>query len=595
MRQAHYVAPLVRSGVPDRHVIFDTEASSSSRNGAEVQTFALAVAEYVDVRGGLEDPPVRRRDYSDPAALWQDVAAFTRPRRRTVCWAHNLAYDLRVSRALAELPRLGFALSGIVLEHTASWASFRGPRGTVLCCDLHSWLPAPLASIARDLGTEQQAIQHRTAGAQQLLERCRGDVEVTRQAVLELLRLLQREDMGPWRATAAGQSHAAWRKRWLSARPLVHDDADALAAERRAIWTGRCEVWRWGKSEPGGVHEYDLELAYPRIAAERRLPHAIVGRTGELTPATLNRALERYAVLAEVDVSTPAPVVPMEQGGRIVWPVGRFSSTLWSPELQLLIDAGAELVVRRAWLYDRSPALQPFARWLLAQVAASGTSPTALQRRALKHMSRTLIGRFALRYRGWQSFCELPDFGLRLGLDHDLRTGVTTETLHVGHELLHLGAMTESDESLPQITGYVASEARARLWQLVQLAGESEVLYMDTDALLVTPAGARALELAIDEGRAYSLRHKASYRQATIHGPRQLVLGKQRRIAGVPKSAREVSPGVYAGETWRSLRESVVRGESDSVVVEPGTWHLAAVDPRRLHLEGGLTAPHAVG
>lgn len=360
------------------------------------------------------------------------------------------------------------------------------------------------------------------------------------------------------------------------------------------MWTGRCEVWRWGRSAPGQIHEYDLRLAYCHIAAERRLPHALAGRVGELSEAQLQKALERYAVLAEVEVDINLPLVPHGVQKRIQWPVGRFRTTLWDPELRTLLAREQGVTVLRAWLYDRSASLQGFSRWLLA-ACGSGQGPfTPLQRRALKHFSRTLIGRFALRYQSWERHCKLPDFGLRLGTMRDESTGVLSETLHVGHELLELGAMTDAEDALPQVTGWVMSEARARLWRLCELAGLQNVLYVDTDSLLVNDEGARKLERWTLGGFTWSLERKATYPHVEISAPRQLRLGRRRRVAGVPLRAVEVSPGVYEGETWRSIHESMARGEGDVVVVEPGRWELAGSDPRRIHLPGGRTAPHAV-
>jgi hypothetical protein len=421
------------------------------------------------------------------------------------------------------------------------------------------------------------------------------DVEITRLAVLELLALIDAEQLGPWRVTGAGQSHAAWRRRFLRERPLVHDEQDALAAERRALWTGRCEAWRWGRLEQGPFHEYDLELAYPHIAAEVTLPHAIVGRVGELPASRLPALLRRYAVLADVEVRTDLPLVPAAAGALIHWPVGRFETMLWGPELEQLLGYGAEVKVRRGWLYSRSAALAHFSRWLLEQLHDVGGSTTAVQRRALKHMSRTLIGRFALRYQGWEHYGQLADFGLRLGVLHDVGNGSTVETLHVGHQYLTLGAETEGEDTLPQITGWVMAEARRRLWDLMVRAGLANVAYLDTDSLIVNDAGAAELERLIGAGRAYSLRRKATYRRLEIFGPRQLLPGRQRRVSGVPLAAWRAGPRSFEGETWRGLRESIARGEGETVVLEHKRWQLTAVDNRRSHLAGGSTAPHVVG
>lgn len=595
MRVPHLIAPLVSSGVPERHVIFDTEARRRAVSGGERQTFALAAAEYL--RAPKDQPPevVRARAYTDAADLWRDVLAFTRSKHRTVVWCHNLAYDLRLARALQVLPELGLQLRGIVLDYTSAWASFSGGGRTVLCCDVTSWLPASLAMLGRDLELAQHPLPLSGASDDDLLRRCARDVEITRHAVTGLLELVRREQLGPWRSTGAGQSHAGWRKRFMTTSPFCHDDVDALEAERRAMWTGRCEAWRWGDLSPGPVVEYDLQLAYPHICASERVPEQLIGRVGggAIMQLLANRA-ER-ALLAEVTVSTDRPLVPASHGRFIHWPVGTFDTVLWDPELQLLLDHGAKVKVRRAWLYRRGAALQPFSRWLLDQVQGMEGEHTALQRRALKHMSRAFVGRFAMRYRSWQPYATMPEHQLRLGELHDLQTGERVETLQVGTSFMTLGEHELAEDAVPQVTGWVMSEARARLWRLTELAGAEHVAYMDTDSLLVDQVGARRLGDAIAAGAAWSLREKASYRKAIIHGPRQLQLGKVRRVAGVPLDAIEVGPGEYEGELFAGLRESLAAGDGLAVTVHRRRFKLEAVDTRREHLPAGATAPHQVG
>lgn len=595
VRVAHQLARLASDGVPSRHVVLDTEAERQATGEGESQSFALAVADYLTWPAPARATEDRLTIYSEPGELWRDVAAFTRNKHRTVVWAHNLAYDLRVSRALLELPALGYQLRGIVLEHQASWAVFRGHARTILCCDLASWLPTSLAKIASDMALARPMLPRDSGEREQLVARCTADVQVTRQAVEQLLAMVKASQMGPWRATGAGQSHAAWRRRWLTDRPLVHDSEAALAAERRAMWTGRCEAWRWGKVRGTAAHEYDLQLAYPNLAAAELVPAQLLGEmTGGALASWMANKAER-ALLAEVEVTVDEPLVPTEHGKLIHWPVGTFTTTLWDPELALLLDARARVRVRRGWLYRRGPVLTDFSKWLLEQLDERSSHVTPVQRRALKHMARTVIGRCALRYRSWEPYGTVPDFRLHLGELHDLDTGECTDLLHVGHELLTLAGEVEAEDSLPQITGWVMSAARARLWHLMSLAGIENVLYVDTDSVVVNDQGAAVLDELIDTGSAWNLQHKGTHRSARILGPRQLQLGRERRLAGVPLKATRVAPGVYEGEVWRSIRESVARGEGSTVVLERRRWELAAIDNRRWHLPGGETVAHRVG
>jgi len=594
VRVAHYIQPLATTRLPERHLVFDTEATSRLTVAGEQQTFALACTEHIRL-SPTEPPQVTAANtFDDPRALWQSVAGFTARKKRTVVWCHGLAYDLRISQALRVLPALGYRLDGIVLEHTSSWAKFTGDDRTLLFCDLTSWLPAALSKIAADLGLQQASLPKTHPTPQQLLVRCQQDVAITRQAVCEILNLIQTLDLGSWQATGAGQSYNAWRRRHFTTSPLVHDSEDALEAERRAMWTGRCEAWQWGTHTHGSFHEYDLRLAYCDISRSNPVPFTLVGRTHQSTEKQMLTALDRYSILAECEITTTVPALPASEGKRIHWPTGTYRTTLWDPELRLAYQTAQRVKILRAWLYRPGTGLQAFAGWLFDAASMQEDRLPPIAGRMFKHWSRTLIGRFGLRYRSWEPYATLPDTGLRLGEIHDTQSGERVETLHVGNELLTLADLQEGADSVPQITGWVMAECRRRLWQLTQLAGEINVLYMDTDCLIVSDEGARRLDAAIAAGRAWTLVHKATYRRAVIHGPRQLELAGQRRVAGVPLTAAQVAPGVYEGETFRGLPESLRRCEGETVTVEHGRWELTGVDHRREHLPGGLTAPHRV-
>lgn len=594
-RQAHFLRELERDGLPHRHAFLDTEARVETRGATQEQRFELGVLSYADLDPRRRSELCREELYTQLEPLWSDLLGFA-PRGRRLCvWAHNLAYDLRISQALRFLPAAGYRLRGIVLERTASWAWFVSPERSLIFCDLASWLPAPLAAIAADVGLRKPAGAPETGDPARLEERCRADVRVLRAAVIELLGWLRAERLGPFRPTGAGQSHTAFRRRFLSDRVLVHDDQEVLETERRAMWTGRAEAWRWGALEGGPFIEYDLELAYCRIAAERAVPVALKGRARATDLDSLLELSERYAVLAECEVETALECLPAERASFIAWPVGRFETALFDPELRLAADAGAEIRVKQAWLYRRSPALRGFASWVLDALEGRGQPVSPVVRRALKHWSRSLVGRLALRYRRWEQFGWHEHYGLRLGTLYDRKTGEVTDLLHAGRDVLELTQLAESQSSLPQITGWIMAECRRRLWTLIELAGRENLLYVDTDSLIVTQDGARRLERAAAVGLTWSLRRKGVYSRLEIHGPRHLVVEGHARISGVPKRSLRVGVLEWEGEIWRGLKESLARGELDHVVVTPRRFKVRATDRRREHLGGGATRAFRLG
>jgi hypothetical protein len=629
---AHYLQPLQHTRLPARHVIFDTETQVQRHAGAHEHRYRTgAIGE-----GGERMWNTAIYTYETPQALWERIVAVCRKGQRTVAWAHNLSFDLRISEALRWLPRQGFHLQGIVLERTASWASWTSAKhGSLICCDLYSWLPRTLDDIARAMGVSREiwdGERYQNASLAELQARCIQDVQITRQAVQGLLGWLQAEDCGPFRLTGSGQAHACWRKRFaagktIDALPLreakeaaieaadferarelrdaertavthgggvwVHGDPELRQLEREAMWTGRCEAWRHGDID-GPLYEYDMTLAYCRIAAQHQLPTHLRGQHGALTYGQYRQLVnEGYAVLAEItidqdDPELEQPVVPCRVGERIIWPIGRFNTILWNPEIDLLPGYG--FGIHRAWSYHTGPALKPMAEWIINGLESDDTpGPVKL---LLKHWARALIGRMALRYRRWEPYGDMPDLGLSLWVGYD-EDGQPTENLQVGHDRFTLAELLETDASCPQITGWVMSQCRANLWAFTReyerLGGE--ILYMDTDSILGRWKGPKDAWTSFP----FPIDLKATWSHALIHGPRNLELDQERRLSGIPRTAVRTGPLDYEGTVMRGTKESLLRSELDHVAEITRPYHITPSDPRRERQADGTTTPYRLG
>lgn len=594
-RNPRQIHPLERTSIPYRHITFDTEAHVTERAGGHVQRWAVGAASYDNLDPRRRNPLTERATFTAPERLWAWVLERCSPRQRTVLWAFNLAYDLRIAGALVHLPRAGFTLDGISLEGTAAWAIFRNGPVTLLCCDLRSWLPATLADVGRDLGLGKTEDWRPGLTRDQLRQHVERDVEITRAAALTVLQFVRDEDLGPFRPTGAGQSNAAWRRRFLTHPPHVHADPDLLALERTAMWTGRCEAWQHGKLSTGPYVEYDLERCYANIAHHHLLPARLHARWASPSVRRYERLRCEWKILARVRVTTSEPVAPAAHQGRMIWPVGTFDTVLWDPEIDLALQHGADLELLEAWLYEPAPVLRDVTGWILDGLEDPDAVTPPLVRRMLKHWSRAVVGRVAMRYREWEEWARTEEHGLELGVHLDRRTGHRTDYLHVGRSWRVLSALRESDGSLPMVTGYVMSEARRRLYELSEDAGPMGVVYMDTDSLIASPPGALLLEERIARDGAYGLRAKDTWRRLEIRGPRNLALDTTPRIAGVPLRHRRVAPLEFETEHWSTLKASMLTGELDHVSVHQRRIQVLGRDPRREHLPYTLTRPIRLG
>jgi hypothetical protein len=523
--------------------------------------------------------------------LWAWVDDRCRPKARTVVVAHNLAYDLRICRAFTLLPQMGWELTDVNLGRQRTFAKWKRDGRSLVMVDSYAWLPTSLEQIGAWCGIDKLALPDWADDDRAWIDRCRRDTEILSAATRRLVDWVRADDLGNWRPTGAGQAWSAFRHRFMAHRLLAHDDDDARTAERVSAWTGRCEVWRWGRGEGGPFSEWDYSAAYANVGADCELPVRLAGHAGQPSAERWHALTAKFAVLADVTVTTQTPTLPTRVDGRIVWPVGTFRTTVWENELSLALDHGADVTFHEVWWYRREPVLRDFCRWVLGVMRAREGCFDPVIVAAIKHWSRALIGRFGARWSEWQTYGEAPEEGLELCRVVNGSTGERYDLLHVGRTLKRETSKRESPDAVVSVMAWVMAECRVRLWRLTELAGPEHVWYMDTDGLIVDAEGSARLELERPAG----LRLKGQWADVEILAPRQIILSSRLRAAGVPRTAVRVGESTWEGDVWETLTTALRASEADSVRISRRRVNISGRDARREHGAGGQTWPLVVG
>lgn len=593
-RVAHWIRHNSVERIPHRWIVADSEAHRVPVAGGEEQLLRCAVA--VRWSDGPRCPQADEwAEFDDPWKFWGWVTDHCRAGARTVVWFHNASYDLRTTQAFTVLPGIGWDLEWCNLDRDVSVASWRGLAGTLVIADTYTWLAKGLESVAGMVGIGKPKLPRDDDSGAAWLARCRADVEITAEAVRQLLAFVRSEHLGNWQPSGAGMGYATWRHKFLNHKILVHNDAPALAAEREAMHTGRAEAWWHGKAPGGPFTEWDCHMAYPRIGAECQVPVKLFWYDGPVSARVHQWARTHWITLCRVYVKTSVPVVPASHDGRIVWPVGEFETILWQPELDLIRETGGTYRVLGQWRYNGAPALAEWAQWSMDLCASPDSRLTPVQRTWVKHQSRALIGRLGMRNKVWEHWGGNPYEWCGLSDYLDAETGDQLRMMHVGRKTFTEGERREASSSLPQITGYIMAECRARLWRAAAAAGLPNVMHVDTDSVIVNRAGDRALAAAVGAGLPGGWRRKETWRHLEVTGPRHYRSSGRRVIPGVPRGAVEVAPGVFAGQVWESLSGAMEGSRTDRVRVSDREWRPTRFDGRRPWTTEGLAAPIALG
>lgn len=584
------IRPLKRTTVPKSVITVAAQSVLDGSKAGYTESWRCAVGHYWNERKD-RTPKDFYRPYANPLTLWNDVTDHCGYEGLTFLWVYDLAWTARITDMFTLLTGLGWDLDAFSLNPAASWMVWRKGRSVLKVADAASLWPGSLDLVARLFGTARLAEPPLDGPHLCWVARARRDCEILEQATTDYQAWILAQDLGPMAVTGNGQAFKAFRRRFYTHGILVHQDKEARAAERRAMWAGRCEAYWHGTIGFAVVHEWDLTTAYTNIVAEHDVPTFLHGPLDPAKPLLSYLEDDRFYVLAEVDVETTDPVVPAAHGGGIVWPVGRFGTTLWEPELRALLDGGHIVHLRRGWLYRRSPALKAWAGWVGSALDSEDTDVPAWQKAIVKRWGNILIGRFAMRYPDWKrvGMTDRPSISYTSVLDND--TGEEYAVMQMGTAVWQEVGMRDAHDCAPAITGWVMSQLRADLWQLMQRVSREALLYVDTDSLLVTDRWLPELMALQSTHVGRGLRLKRAWDGFSIYGPRQLVTGTEVRVAGLPKRAVRTGRHEWEGETTEGLVEALGAGHAAVVHLARRAWSVTGTDTRRVGPATGWTRP----
>lgn len=583
---AHWIRPNESTRLPRRHIVIDTEARQTEQVGGRTQTFRLACAAFDHQRkAGSPWAATERGDFTTPQALWEWVDARTQEGRRTIVVAHNLAYDLRVGAAFDVLPAMGWTLDHVHLDGRSSWAQWHRGKRSLSMVDTVSWFGCSLDKLGQHMGVTKLRLPGWNEPDEAWLARCRVDVEILRDAWRRVLDWIERDDLGNWKPTGAGQGWAFFRHKHMTHKILHHGVEKVAAVEREAGWAGRCEAWMHGRLPKGVWTEWDFTGAYARVARDHDVPVRL--RT-HLGPRAAQKALdgaEGVAAVLRCRITTATPVAPTRGPHGILWPTGTFESWLWDVEAREARANGATVECVEGWSYTAEPALRSWATWVLDVAESAPADFDPVCRLVVKGWSRTTVGRFGSRWASWDDVGESHGEPVVVRVQEDGDTGTRRRQMMVGGRCFTEGDQRDAPDGAVHVMSFVMAQCRVNLWRTMLAAGLENVAYVDTDSVLVNRVGSEALAVAAIDG----LRVKSRWRSVKVLGPRQLVLKGGLRAAGVPTTAVQVGPDRWSAEIWRSLAASLRQGEADRVVIRDRTYRLRGVDHRRSHVGDGST------
>jgi hypothetical protein len=511
-------------------------------------------------------------------------------------------YVAQVLDVHAELRSCGYRPTRVIIEKgkwQQRWKEGRdkehdGSR-SMLWLDLQNFYPTSLRLIARWLSLPYPCEADVDESWLQTREGSQWRCTVTLRALQQWLDFRNRFDLGYFSATLAGQAFNAYRHRFMTTPIYVHCHADVEQIETEAHYGGRIEARFLGRAPKGDYAQVDVTSFYASVMHGNRFPTKQIGHSRRIGLRNLRDLADNYCVIARVELATESPAYPRREGGSVHFPIGRFSTTLCTPEIQQAFRRGDIARCDEVVVYESAPIFDVYVEffWDLRQRAQRVGDELSAQ--IAKRFLTAVFGKFGQRI--WlQKLIRDDAIGDdRIWREFDWQDDMEYEYRLIAGRLERSVRDVLGRDSLVAIPAHVTSYGRVALWELMEKAGREHVYYVDTDSLIGSRIILQNLGDKFANKQLGGLRLVKSSSHLFIRGPKWYVFGDKVARAGVPENAREVAWNVFDGEQTQSMKYHLSHDSLRGAIVE-GVRIVGPLTERlSLREQGRFVAPQRLG
>ncbi len=544
-----------KSGALPWHLMFiDTETVVSATDAvADWHQFRVGWTCYVKRRRSPRKHTEVWKGHRSPETLCAEVEARSSERHVLYVYASNPGFDLWVLRFYSWFAGRGWRAKFLADQGMRFILICQRGKAKVIVCATQNYFPVGVAALGEMLGKPKLDCDPATAPEREVIAYCHRDVEIIRDAVLGYIDYVDRGDLGRWGLTVSGQAFNAFRHRFLRGCLWVHKFRDYLALERDAYFGGRCEAFRLGIIPSPPFLLLDVNSLYPSVMHKCDFPVSISARQSHPTHEQLRRALQNYCVVARVLLRTEQPLYPVRTGSRVLYPIGQFWTTVCTRSLAEALRRKHLVECEEAVAYRKRRVFWPFVDHFFAQRQGYRESGNKVWEAVTKQLLVSLYGKFGQANPRLLKRTETDDDVLyRYDYVDDDPVRLLTVTHCMGSYWETCGRV-EGRDSMPAVAAHVTDYGRWVLHDAMERVGWANVLYCDTDSIVIPTRLLFRLKDRLHTSRLgwWSIRQHLD--SLTVHGGKDYVANGKRVLSGVPLEARETETGTFEARQFPGM------------------------------------------
>jgi len=555
-QEAHYLRKNKTVALPRRFLFLATEAQADEELLTQCRVFRFQRGWTRYMRRNGKDGEYREKESSawdDSKILCEYISFWALKRSPLYVICANPVMDVGASGVIPYFTEmeweLDFYYSGgrtfiLVLHQEDRRIKFLSYHNFLSCgveaCPVMTSLPG-------ELGPESEV---EGAGEFELVSRT---CEAMSRGMLSYLSFIREHDLGGFAPSVSGQSMRAYRHRFMRTKLLIYHALNVNGMEREAYFGGRTECYRIGEQPKADYVQVDVNGMYPSVMKNYKYPVKLVNPRHGVTREAMRELVLEFAVVAKCWISTDEPIYPYRTKDGVIFPVGKFVTTLCTDSVYRAVEYGHLLLADPVWCWEGADIFSDYVNFfydLRLRYQEEGDEVMAL---VAKLFLNSLYGKFGER-RDVEIDTSLHDGNefFRQGYWNEV-TGESGFEEILFHKWRICEGKCEAPQSFPAIAAHVTDYARNYLWWLMEKVGRENVFYVDTDSMIFERKYLPRLENAMDDSKLGYLKVIRESDHLVLHGPKDYEFGDAVKRKGIRSDAPESPVGVFTQHQYPSF------------------------------------------
>lgn len=506
--------------------------------------------------------------FENEKEFWEFIREKTKPKSKVYIFAHNFDFDWQVLQGWKILPKIIKGDYKLTIFDSSNFIiNYRTDnKCSLVFLSTTNYFKTSLKKIGELLGMEKMDIEFNKTSKEYLKEYCRRDTEIVLEIVKYYLKFLKDYNLGNFKYTAAGQSFAAYRHRFMKNKIYIHSNPEVVQLERESYRGGRNECFFIGEIQGETVYKLDINSMYPYVMKSYEYPTKLIKHFKNVSVQRLYEFMKEYLVIAKVKVKLNKPCIGKKQS-KLIFPVGTFEAVLCSPEIELIRKHGRILKVKEVALYEKAEIFKEFIEFFYNMRLKFKEERNEIMQFFSKLIMNSLYGKFGQKTESFKEvgFTEQGHYEIQKVYDMDNKKWVYRKIIN--GKIFQKEGYQEGSDSFVAIASFVTAYARCYLWKLIETAGTENVYYCDTDSLFCSKEGYNNLKEYLDNKELGKLKVEDISEFLEIRNCKDYTFNSEVKRKGIRKDAEQIGKNEFKQPQFIKNKGNLSKYKQDGAIV----------------------------